>query len=331
MILNLNDIKKITFGAEKIVENEKGFAFFRMNEKEEEVYQTGLYTSLPGYYQKSLAASGVKFDFYTDAGFISFDYTAEKMTSLTACFFDVYCNKVLYASVGFDKEDNIIADKFNLELPQGEKRITVYFPNVFSVCIKNIKLENASVLKPVSFKQKMLVYGDSITQGFSSVNPSMSYANRLAFDLDCDCINKAVGGGIFEERLVDAATVYEPEIITVAYGTNDWNATSKTRFESNCEAFIKGISGKFKNSKIFIITPLWRLDYKDEKELGNFEDVSVYIKTVAKTLDNVYIIDAWNILPHSESFFADRMLHPSDVGHIIMAKKLVEIIKRKVC
>lgn len=70
MLLSLNDIKKITFGVEKIVENEKGFAFFRMNEKEEEVYQTGLYSKLPEYYQKSLAASGVKLDFYTDAGHI---------------------------------------------------------------------------------------------------------------------------------------------------------------------------------------------------------------------------------------------------------------------
>ncbi len=327
MLLNIEDIKKITFGAEKIFENEKGFAFFRMNEKEKEVYKTGLYLRLPGYYQKSLAASGVRFDFYTDAEEVSFEYTAEKTTSLTACFFDVYCNKELYTSVGFNKEDNIIIGEIKVELPQGEKRVTVYFPNTFEIFIKDMKLDNATILKPVSFKQKMLVYGDSITQGFSSVNPSMSYANRLAFDLDCDYINKGVGGGVFEERLVDASTVYEPDIITMAYGTNDWNATSKARFESNCEAFINGVSRKFKNSKIFVITPLWRLDYKNEKELGNFEDVATYIKSVAKKLDNVYVIDGWNILPHSESFFADRVLHPTDVGHLIMAKKIIENIK----
>lgn len=330
MLLNLDDVKKITFGAETITEDEKGFNFFRMNEKELEVYQSGLYSRFPGYYKKSLAASGVRFDFHTDAKSISFKYLAEKTTGLTACFFDVYCNKELFASVGFNKEDELITGDFIVELPHGEKRITIYFPNTFAVSIKDIVLENAEFLKSVEFNGKMLVYGDSITQGFSSVNPSMSYANRLAFDLDCDYINKGVGGGIFQENLCDAATECDPEIITVAYGTNDWNATSKTRFETHCKSFISKMSGKFKSSKIFIITPLWRIDYKNEKEFGEFEEVEKYIKSICYLFENVYIIDGWNMLPHSESFFADRVLHPSDVGHIIMAKKIFECIKKEI-
>ena len=130
MVLNIEDIKNITFGVEKIIENEKGFNFFRMNEKELNVYQTGLYSRLPGYYQKCLTASGVRFDFYTDAQEISFNYIAEKKTSLTPCFFDVYCNKELFASVGFNKEENLISGEFKVGLPNGEKRITVYFPNI---------------------------------------------------------------------------------------------------------------------------------------------------------------------------------------------------------
>lgn len=330
MMLNIDDLKKITFGVEKIIENEKGFSFFRMNEKELEVYQSGLYSRLPGYYKKSLATSGVRFDFYTDAECISFKFSAEKTTSLTECFFDVYCNKELFASVGFNKEDELITGDFIVELPHGEKRITIYFPNTFAVSIKDIVLKNAKLLKTLDFSRKMLVYGDSITQGFSSVNPSMSYANRLAFDLDCDYINKGVGGGIFQEDLCDAATECNPEIITVAYGTNDWNATPKTRFETHCKSLISKMRYKFKNSKIFIITPLWRKDYKNEKEFGEFEEVEKYIKSVAQLLEKVYIIDGWDMLPHSESFFADRILHPSDVGHIIMAKKIFECIKKEI-
>ncbi len=330
MLLDIKDIKKITFGAERIIENENGFNFYRFNEKEQEVYQTDMYSRFPSYYQKTLATSGIRFDFHTDAEVISFDYEAKKVTSLTDCYFDLYCDKDLYASIGFNNEENSTTGELTVKLPYGTKRVTLYFPNSFSVSVKNIQLKNASIIKPASFNKKILVYGDSITQGFSAINPSMCYVSRLAFDLDFDYINKGVGGAVFEERLSDAATDSEPQIITIAYGTNDWNATSRIRFENNCESFIKNISNKFKNSKIFIITPLWRLDYEKEKEFGKFEEVGEYIKAITETLDNVSIIEGWNILTHSESFFSDRILHPSDVGHVIMSKRILEHIRKEI-
>lgn len=330
MVLDFESIQSIAFGAVDIVENEYGFYPRRMNDGEFNVYKSGLYTNLPGYYEKSLASSGIRFDFYTDADSISFDYLSEKKTSINYCYFDLYCDNYFYCTYGEIQDFEKATKSFFAKLPSGEKRVTLYFPYSFKITFKNLHLENASFIKPVQYKRKILAYGDSITQGFTTEHPSMCYINNIATALNADLINKSVGGGVFEKRLLEVADGENYDLVIIALGTNDWNATSKERFEDNCQAFIRGVHEKFKHSNILVITPLWRKDFENQKPAGEFKSIGEFIEKVCSPLDRLYVMDGWNLVPHSETFMADLVLHPSDIGHIIMAERIVKYINSNI-
>lgn len=330
MILDFNAIKTITQGAVDIIAEEEGFYPVRMNDGEFNVYKSGLYTNLPGYYDRALASCGIKFDFYTNADAISFEYLSEKKTSITYCYFDLYCDNLFYSTYGGIQESETENKSFFAKLPKGEKRITLYFPYSFKIVFKNLNLEKANYIESAQYTRKVLAYGDSITQGFTTQHPSICYINSVVAELNANLINKSVGGGVFEKRLLDVANREECDLIVIALGTNDWNATSKERFEENCQDFINGVHSKFKDSKILVITPLWRKDFENEKPAGEFESIGKFIKNVCSPLDRVYVIDGWNLVPHSETFMADLVLHPSDIGHIIMAERIVKYINSNI-
>ena len=71
-------------------------------------------------------------------------------------------------------------------------------------------------------KKRILCFGDSISQGYDALYPSNQYTPQLAKLLDAEEYNKAIGGEIFRPELALARDDFEPEYITVAYGTNDW-------------------------------------------------------------------------------------------------------------
>ena len=79
----------------------------------------------------------------------------------------------------------------------------------------------------------MIMFGDSITHGYDALNPSFSYANRLADLLNADFVNKGIGGERFFPTLAQLKDDIEPDYITVAYGTNDWAHSPKEVFDKN--------------------------------------------------------------------------------------------------
>lgn len=67
--------------------------------------------------------------------------------------------------------------------------------------IREIEIDDGSVILPAKKSRKIIMYGDYITQGYDAASPSLSYASRLADLLDADCINKGIGGSLFTPEL----------------------------------------------------------------------------------------------------------------------------------
>lgn len=97
--------------------------------------------------------------------------------------------------------------------------------------IKNFKLNSGTYIEPYRYKMKILSYGDSITQGYDALFPSYSYINRFSMYLDAFIYNKAIGGDIFRPALIERKN-FKPDIVTIAYGTNDWSKCTKADFMS---------------------------------------------------------------------------------------------------
>lgn len=119
-----------------------------------------------------------------------------------------------------------------------------------------------------------------------------------------------------------------PEIVFVAYGTNDFNAgNSLLEIRQKCEDCIKKLKKLYNESKIFVISPIWRKDCNIPKKCGRFDDCCKLIKTVVKEND-LLLIDGDKLLPHQEDMFADNV-HPNDFGFLKYTVNLLKIIKEK--
>ena len=327
MILTLNDIKKITFGAVSVYENNGFVIFERFTEKQKDCYKKYRTLSL---HNKVNATASVKIAFKSNTDYLKFDYILDYASSREYAYFDVLVNGNIVYSTGTDKID--VSEKIlEVNFEKGEKSIEIYFPWSMRAKIKNFEIsDNASII-PKKHSKIMLAYGDSITQGYDSIHPSYAYINQLAKALDSELFNKAIGGDTFFPELLEAKDGFFPDIVTVAYGTNDWLKCSYGEFVFNTKTFFEMLYENYKNTKIYVITPIWKLSEEDgTKPMVNisFAEHRLFIKNTALQYENITVIDGDYLVPHDTALFADKILHPNDDGFSFYSKNLIEKIKK---
>lgn len=267
----------------------------------------------------------------TDTTSIRFDYTLKKASSRHYAFFDVYVNGALEKHFGVDG-DASVGGSASITLPEGENTVEIYFPWSQCVTLSNVEIDNGASLDGITRPKTMLTFGDSITHGYDAIYPSLSYASRLAFLLNAEQINKGIGGEKFFPALLDEKDPVDPDYITVAYGTNDWNSKmiSRETFTENCRAFYARLSELYPNAKIFAVAPIWRGDGNRSNSGFGAPVTEVYplMQELCKDLPNVTVVNAYNFVPHRKEFFADLRLHPNDFGFGPYADALYkEIVK----
>ena len=200
--------------------------------------------------------------------------------------------------------------------------------------IKNVNLNGTSFAEPVSSKMKILCLGDSITQGYDAYHSSLSYVNRLSQTLDAEILNQAIGAEVFDEKSLDEELPFDPDLITIAYGTNDWAILeSKEQFLTGAENFFKKIKNIYPDKKIVYISPIWRGDYQrpfgtQDTAVGGFEESVKALQMLAKE-NGLFVVDGIPLTPHHSDFFADQFLHPNDLGFGFYAENLLRELKKE--
>ena len=107
--------------------------------------------------------------------------------------------------------------------------------------LEELSLEDGAALVPVCREKKILQFGDSITHGYDALHPAASYSVRLADALGMECCNKAIGGDMFCPGLAALPEETAPDVITAAYGTNDWSNRTEDVYAENCLGFYKAL------------------------------------------------------------------------------------------
>ncbi len=334
MNLSFSQIKDITIGSVRIEENKDGISFYRFTEQQEELYKK----RSDDFYMKTFSTSGVTMRFHTNSSSLFLKAEVAKGSSRTYFSFDVFVNGELLDTLNNYSDTNMPRDytkavyplgEFSkrFDLGDGEKDVCIYFPWSVSVVLKQISLDNGCVIVPLIPSKKMLSFGDSISQGYDSLNPSSKYLTKLANLLDAEEINKAIGGEIFFPELAAAKENFAPDFITVAYGSNDWNKCTKEEFTHNCERFFCNLSKNYPNSKILVITPIWRKDLNEPRQFGEFKEVERFIHNQIKKYNNMTVVSGFEFVPFEEKYFADLRLHPNNDGFAHYYANLVNEIK----
>ena len=212
-------------------------------------------------------------------------------------------------------------------------------------------------------KLKINFLGDSITQGVGASKHENCYVKIIEKKMDAQCRNYGVGGTRIARQIKPSSeTIYDEDfclrlnqmnpkadIIIVFGGTNDFghgDAPIGTISDRTPDTFYGALHylymnliKKYPDAFIFIITPLHRVDENNPRGEGNKECdglvLQEYVKIIREVADfySLPILDLfadsgiYPLIPtHKEKYTVDG-LHPNDLGHSIVAEKIMCFIK----
>lgn len=323
MYLSKDQIAGITRGALEIGERDGEIHFYRFNERQRKYYES----TSSGFFTKCFATSGINFDFYTDSNSFGFSYSIANASSRNFYYFDIYVDGVLTNHLG-ESPMWIKQGRIEIKLPDGEHRVRVWFPNLACASVSEVALDDGASLRAAEYKHSMICWGDSITQGYDAIFPSLAYTNRLAEHFGANMINQAIGGEKFVPGILGDDIEVKPDIITIAYGTNDWSALTRDAFFAGVDGFLEGIAKQYSDVRVFVITPLWRGDKDKITKFGSYFEAVKYIADKAKSC-GLEVIDGYCLTPHYYEFYSDQRLHPNDLGYGEYTKNLIAEIEKR--
>lgn len=324
MELTLEQIRSITLGALQVRQTEDGFCFDRFTPTQ----VAAAWRQSAEYGPRTGAPSSVCLDFYTNASWM--ELTVHKMAPLTDLTFyglDVWVNDTLVHHAGADHFDANTVDTLHLNLDGKENRIRAYLPTLVAATVHSVSLSDGAAIRPHCPRRRILMHGDSITQGFNAKYPSSCYANALGRYYDAEIVNQGIAGACFFADVVEQVGD-NFDFITVAYGTNDWRKKEGTDIEPDTDAFMQRLKAAYPNTPVFVILPLWRTDFLSPYRAGDFRQCRALIGRLAKK-QGFHVLDDFDMVPHDKRFFHDERLHPNEYGFYLYARRLTEMINEK--
>ncbi len=317
MRLTPEQIRSITFGALSVTEELDGTHFKRCTDK-----QVAAWGALhPDLGERAGYSSGIVLDFHTSSKTL-------KIATSNGTSFDYYINGTLRATVNM-KELRNTDTPFVLDLcdPLGdaldECRVTVCFPRGNDpAVIKCIELDDGATLCPHVYDKRFVFYGDSITQGCSSVVHSLCYTHMVSCFFNAECLNLGVGGGRFDASTVDNVD-YKPDVVIISFGTNDFtHHKTLDALSKKADEFMAAVKKQHADTAkhFFVISPLWRADLEKWGEnsekgrtLSSLSDARKAIIDAAQANGMIHI-DGLSLVPPFPEYFRDEYLHPNDLG-----------------
>lgn len=300
--------------------------FRRFTASQQEVYKE----QSQDWFVRTNASSGVTFDFMTDSDYIDLDVDLEVGSAHSESSFDLYVDGIFTSYIRYE---DLGRKSVCFSLPEGEHRITVYFPWTVKTIVNEVHLSEGAGVVEVIKRAKAIVFGDSISQGYIAKNTSLSYANQVARETDIELVNQGIGGYYFEERSIDASLVsYGPDLIIVAYGTNDYSrCQDKEIFRTKVSGYIRKLTSLFPNTKILAILPI----YRNDKNIQKHEQTHNYTLDEARHMlidiyteyGSICVLKETGI-PHIAEAFSADYLHPNNLGFTFMAGGITKELKQ---
>ena len=313
MELTFDEIRSLTHGADHITEEEDGLHFYKCTEKQMAAWEA----VGEKFYSCVRATSGIRLELETDAEAITFAAPGGNK-------FEIWINGMFYRQIRAEeyrkKEEKIPP----VELEPGVKKIMFALPSHSTGVLASFSLDGATFCRPVTYEKKMLFIGDSITQGWDSHFDTLSFAYRTAIALGADFHICGVGGGRFIPETFDRVS-FDPDIVVIAYGVNDFNhrGWDAAEIAKNAGAYLDLVKAAYGDRRVVVLTPIW-LASKDAARNALMHST---VEKTAKEKD-LEVVDGTTLFPKDPAFYSDGYLHPNDLGFSIYAERLTEYFRK---
>ncbi|WP_028552264.1 SGNH/GDSL hydrolase family protein [Paenibacillus sp. UNC451MF] len=310
----------------RTVQTAEGWMPVRFTERQME-----LYSKEERFHNRSHCPAGICLDFVSDTQSVELNYSLGSVVRKWA-YFDIWLDGAMVASLGPDtlEEDQ---GKVTFELGEGlplgpHRRWTIYLPQNAMLTIHSLELsEGASIEAAKPHPRNLLCLGDSITQGMDAKKPSSTYAVLLSRTLEMNLLNHGVGGYVFDANSLDESLPYKPDLVTVAYGTNDWGRFETLDiFRHHCSEFMAKAAKLYAGVPMYVLTPYWRADQQKVVKMGTLQQLSDVLREIGEAYPNITVVDGQKLIPHLPELFGDGFLHPNDEGFLHIAMNLFKQI-----
>lgn len=322
MLLTAEQLKLIANGVEYWEDGPEGGLIPRRFCKAQEQ----VYSSHEAYFLRTRATSGVRLECRTDASALELSLRAFAGSAKDWYGIDLKVDGKLWGHFeGTLQESDRI--HWAHPLPQGEKQICVYLPCLTGVEILEARLEGATILEPIEHAEKILVMGDSITQGYSAHFPSMTYVAQTAAYLNADYINQAIGGETFHPEILTPLE-WMPTKAIIAYGSNDWALKDRQRLIEDGGAFLKRFHDLYPDLPTVVVTPVWRVDGPTRRgDDFRIEETDGILQAIVAKYPNMRAVCGQNLLPKVKELL-DDVAHPNELGFTVYAKRLCDALDK---
>lgn len=171
-----------------------------------------------------------------------------------------------------------------------------------------------------------LVYGDSVSQGFTASNIGKTYAYRLGELKKWQIVNAATGGRSSSASDGTEFAEIKCSMLLVLIGVNDWQGgVAPPVYKKNITGFIRNFRKKQSDTPICFLTPLWvPPSWKSSRVSADLEEYRNALReAVAESgYAGIRIVEGPALIDHSPEYFDKIAVHPNDAGFEIMAGRL---------
>lgn len=215
-----------------------------------------------------------------------------------------------------------------IELPEREpgETVRVYLPEAVEVAVDSLAALDGEI-GPAPRGPLWVVYGDSITQGWSVSQPGSAWPSLVAGQLGLDLVNLGFAGAARGEVLAaDVVAGSGADAVAVAWGTNCWSSlpTDARQIGETMRLFLTALRQGLPAAPVVVVSPIVRPDAEEvPNRFGStLGDLRVALEAAVRRFltatgdERITLVPGLGLVPAVQ--LADG-LHPGDEGQRSLA------------
>lgn len=312
--------------------DERGFVHAeRFTEKQLEQYRRDICMDNTDFIPRAKCSSTVMLELVTDSDYIALEHDWHMGMRYEWEDIDFFVDGV---NTDYRLVENEGYRLIGFDIPKGKHDVQIWFPWCDIISLEHVYVDEGAVVEqPPKKDLRILTFGDSITQGYIGHHPAFNYVGIMARSLNAECVNQAIGGYWFEGASLDPAlSEYRPDLITVAYGTNDYSLKgSLEEFRAGVSGFVNRLEEIFPEVPVLGIIPIYRCDDRLRPRIYTRsytrDEAMDAIRAEYAKYKNITVLDD-TFFPHPKDYFAPDGVHPNDLGFMVYGKAVTDAIRR---